>query len=554
MQVHAVSARLLESFPVQVHVVIEGSLPDGCTAIDRVDQRLDQEEKLFWIEITTVRVGDDGCPQGLVPFEEVVPLDVQGLPAGIYVVDADGVRETFTLEADNAPPDAELPNPASRHCQGQGYRAAVRSDETGNQYGVCIFPDGSECGEWAFLWGECRPSTPPADDELTVPAAPEWQTHVEGGYGYRFESYLLPQELSGPIEDWRVAPDGTVWLITGVGVGSLSAGVWTVHPKLGDLVLGFDEVGRTWVISAEGDQVAAWDTGGWTTYGPEAGWTPVGPVHVRGPYANVGEHLVTDERGQVWLVTAREVRAFDGRRWTIYTAGEVGFSRTEEMIEAGFDFRLTEVSQDSTGDVWVADCAWMGPGPRGQGARWFNGEYWDGQDSPVVASGCIEDIEVDGTGRIWVGVDGVLWRYSAEEKWISFTPPDPDPTWGRRWGNITDIELQGEDTAWVTLSPCGGASCDTGVFVIFRVQDGVWTEVSEGGPGDLAFATSDEGWLCAGNGLYHITEEAVKRVFEGDTFSCGVGADAAGRVWLTTADQDTLWLYSSDMGRSTEED
>lgn len=48
-----------------------------------------------------------------------------------------------------------LPNPASKYCVDQGYELEIRTDESGNQYGVCIFPDGSECEEWAFFRGEC---------------------------------------------------------------------------------------------------------------------------------------------------------------------------------------------------------------------------------------------------------------------------------------------------------------------------------------------------------------------------------------------------------------
>jgi hypothetical protein len=33
----------------------------------------------------------------------------------------------------------------------------IRTDQEGSQYGVCIFPDGSECEEWAFYRGECSP-------------------------------------------------------------------------------------------------------------------------------------------------------------------------------------------------------------------------------------------------------------------------------------------------------------------------------------------------------------------------------------------------------------
>jgi putative hemolysin len=49
-----------------------------------------------------------------------------------------------------------IPNPASVFCEEQGGRLDLRTDETGGQYGVCMFENGSECEEWAFYRGECK--------------------------------------------------------------------------------------------------------------------------------------------------------------------------------------------------------------------------------------------------------------------------------------------------------------------------------------------------------------------------------------------------------------
>jgi hypothetical protein len=54
-------------------------------------------------------------------------------------------------------PKAEIANPATANCELKGYRSQIRITEDGSQYGVCIFPDGSECEEWAFFRGECLP-------------------------------------------------------------------------------------------------------------------------------------------------------------------------------------------------------------------------------------------------------------------------------------------------------------------------------------------------------------------------------------------------------------
>ncbi len=53
-----------------------------------------------------------------------------------------------------------LPNPASKFCEDQGYVLEMRTDAQGTT-GYCIFPDGSECEEWAFYRGECEPGESP---------------------------------------------------------------------------------------------------------------------------------------------------------------------------------------------------------------------------------------------------------------------------------------------------------------------------------------------------------------------------------------------------------
>ncbi|MGB9719580.1 MAG: DUF333 domain-containing protein [Candidatus Anstonellales archaeon] len=49
-----------------------------------------------------------------------------------------------------------IPNPASVYCEEQGGTLEIRKDESGNEYGVCVFEDGSECEEWALYRGECK--------------------------------------------------------------------------------------------------------------------------------------------------------------------------------------------------------------------------------------------------------------------------------------------------------------------------------------------------------------------------------------------------------------
>lgn len=90
---------ILESFPVQVHVTAEGYLPDGCTEIDNV--RTEREGNVFNISITTKRPKDAVCTQAIEDFKETIPLDAQGLKAGNYTVNVNGVTGSFELTVDN---------------------------------------------------------------------------------------------------------------------------------------------------------------------------------------------------------------------------------------------------------------------------------------------------------------------------------------------------------------------------------------------------------------------------------------------------------------------
>lgn len=58
---------------------------------------------------------------------------------------------------------ARLPNPASVHCEEHGGRVEIVERPDRSQRGVCVFPDGSRCEEWAFYLGRCTPGDDPTE-------------------------------------------------------------------------------------------------------------------------------------------------------------------------------------------------------------------------------------------------------------------------------------------------------------------------------------------------------------------------------------------------------
>jgi inhibitor of cysteine peptidase len=99
--VDSIDILFLESFPLQVHAVLKGNLPDGCTKIREITVEKDGEEH-FIIHIITQKPQGLMCTQALVPFEENIALDVYGLPAGTYTITAGEIETSFTFEQDNS--------------------------------------------------------------------------------------------------------------------------------------------------------------------------------------------------------------------------------------------------------------------------------------------------------------------------------------------------------------------------------------------------------------------------------------------------------------------
>ncbi|HIH75616.1 MAG TPA: protease inhibitor I42 family protein, partial [Methanosarcina sp.] len=122
---------ILESFPVQVNVIAEGYLPDGCTEIDEIET--EREGNVFNITITTKRPKDAICTQAIENFSETIPLEVQGLSAGNYTVNVNGVTGSFELTVDNILEETPNPMPPKQQLiteAGNGTTINLENEET----------------------------------------------------------------------------------------------------------------------------------------------------------------------------------------------------------------------------------------------------------------------------------------------------------------------------------------------------------------------------------------------------------------------------------------
>ena len=103
--IDALALRLLESFPVQVQAVVRGKVNDGCVSVDQITSA--RQHDTFVITVATRRNDESECNATAATFEQVVTLDVAGLPAGSYAVRAGGATGRFELGTDNVAAPAD---------------------------------------------------------------------------------------------------------------------------------------------------------------------------------------------------------------------------------------------------------------------------------------------------------------------------------------------------------------------------------------------------------------------------------------------------------------
>ena len=88
-------------------------------------------------------------------------------------------------------PQAGMPNPASVYCEQNGNKLEIHTADDGSQSGVCVFPDGSTCDEWAYFRGECGPT------------ASGGGPGGSGGTGGDGSGGYMPPGTTDEIADWR---------------------------------------------------------------------------------------------------------------------------------------------------------------------------------------------------------------------------------------------------------------------------------------------------------------------------------------------------------------
>lgn len=233
-----VDIHIMESFPLQASVQIDGELGDGCTELAPIET--EREGDTFHITVQTERPADAVCTMELRFFSETVPLDIEGLEAGTYTVDVNGVTETFTLEQDNVlEPETEEP----------GQDSALSDEEWSELLGLTLeralvdqeIPDYAllEDQEQMVLSTEnIDPALVPEIEglslELLTPDEIQERADAEGDFPYlRFQELTAESGEKATVSlgsTWAIAADSDMIYLSGGGFAveyTRDNGAWT---------------------------------------------------------------------------------------------------------------------------------------------------------------------------------------------------------------------------------------------------------------------------------------------------------------------------------------
>jgi|GEM_PF-670427 len=415
----------------------------------------------------------------------------------------------------------------------------------------------------------------PIEDDKSPLNADEWplvypSTAAVDHIGPFYKVIPVPHDLQGQIMRLEAVSNGDLRLLTTDGFALLHDGAWQPYflaPE--QRFMGVDKTGRLWFLPEEAPYtIFYWDSaladyGGSAFVRADAGWLPVDD-----PAALEGQGVLTDDQGQVWLVTEQDVRVYADGRWTIFTRDTLGM-RTVSDPDLRLDFTLTFAAGQQR--IWVGECDWGELWPKGGGGvRWLNtaefaaGEFsWAGAQAST-SQGCVMTIAADAEGNVWIGSDyGMAARINlAKKSWQQF--PLPSPADYQR-GYPVALSIGPDGAPWLLSALCTGVSCELrglcgdvscdAMRALYHFQDGTWVEVMglqdyaeklyQGPTLPVLFDAAGTPWFFLGGTPFRIADNHLEPSPVAGLNVLDATVDAAGQLWLVAQAGDNppaLWV------------
>lgn len=346
---------------------------------------------------------------------------------------------------------------------------------------------------------------------MTCLSTDGWRTYTtefsEIVSNYVDDLVVCGDKLAVPTSSGISLFDGSRWSkLEGWGIGGVSG-------------LGCASENSIWVAHFQG--LSYYDGSSWSTHDNQS---------VIGSTIGSYEDLLVTPDGRTWVLTSDGVAMYDGAIWTYFTSGQ------------GFDDQrfFKAITSDAQGRPWVA---------YSQGVAVFEGGEWLRYKNAKLNS--VEDLAVDGQGRVWAASfsDGLF--VFENEQWTTYNTENSDLSsnkvrsvaadqngriWvGTSWGlHIIDGE------SWQTYRMDNSGLSDQDIRSIAVAGVGPTLpepEIKE--PGSISGRLVYDDGSPVANAVIEICVEAMGSIYYGDTpcsdqpFMLGGMTDADGNFTIS---------------------
>jgi len=348
---------------------------------------------------------------------------------------------------------------------------------------------------------------------------------------------------------FRSASDGSVWMITNLGIARLSDSGWTVYVSnygYGRYFVDIDTLGRAWYMNETFPSrpsptrpgaihasliISAWDGTKWTWYSSESGWTGFSIDPPRG-------FSMAEAHGLIWVSTIGDVRVFDGSQWKVVNTQEIGLTPPSFLVVKSFA---------SGKEVWVTDCYYdTSPAP-GSDIYWYDESGWHGKSIPEGYRGCFSTMHEDRQGNVWLGVDNGLWHFTrATKEWTQY----PLPELSSAHLISTSMAFNEAGEPWFTSRTCDSQWHCT-QSTLYHLKHGAWIpsippNTGIGGYADVLIDHADRVWATR-DGVYQIVNYQPKLVSHLQVRAWTMDKD--GKIWAIGTDPSadnrlSLWVVN----------
>lgn len=176
--------------------------------------------------------------------------------------------------------------------------------------------------------------------------------------------------------------------------------------------IGVDNESNMWYLIEKSGSVFRWDGLRTIEFSKENGWILPAKFFTP-PLPTLHPSFLADGKN-IWLATSNDVRFFNGSRWRIFTATEIGIKLP---YKSGVESVFTISRNPSTGHVWVAACYWRdNQWIGGASPLQFDGKNWQRTEFPVENI-CVTNMTISSDGSVLLTTPHSLWEYNGQE-WV----------------------------------------------------------------------------------------------------------------------------------------